>query len=77
MDKEVKQKQMEISLFLTGGLTQTKTMKLKGWVNGKKVLILIDSVATHNFILAILIANMRLLVEETPPYNVCLGDIKK
>lgn len=49
-------------------------MKLQGWVKGKKVLILIDSRAIHNFISVDLVADLGLTIEEIPPYKVFLGD---
>lgn len=52
-------------------------MKLQGWVKGKKILVLIDSGASHNFISTRLVEELGLKVEETPPYKVCLGDGQK
>lgn len=60
---KVDQKQMELSAFLTGGLTQPKTMKLQGRVGEKTVLIFIDSGASHNFI------GRRLVEELGYPWN--------
>lgn len=42
-------------------------------MNGKKVLILIDSGGSHNFTLV----DLGVAVEATPPYKVCLGDRHK
>jgi len=67
-------KRMELSLFSAGGLTQNNTMKLQGDINGRKVLILIDSGASHNFVSAQLVTELGLMVEDTPPYCVRLGD---
>lgn len=55
-------------------MTQTNTMKLQGWVDGRRVLILIDNAASHNFISKKLVAEPELQVENTPPYCVKLGD---
>ena len=66
-------KRMELSLFSAGGLTQNNTMKLQGDINGRKVLILIDSGASPNFVSAqfdIIGINGR----RYPPYCVRLGD---
>jgi len=41
---------MNLSVLSAGGLTQLHTMKLQGEMMGRKVLVLIDSGATHNFI---------------------------
>lgn len=38
------------------------------------MLILIDSGVSHKFISTDLVAKLGLVVEETPPYKVCLGD---
>ena len=44
-----------IELRLITGVTSKGTMKLKGHVNGKEVIILIDSGATNNFISQVLV----------------------
>ncbi|WVZ18618.1 hypothetical protein V8G54_005940 [Vigna mungo] len=75
--KEAGHKGMELSLFFADGLTQHKIMKLQGWVRGKKVMLLIDSGASHNFIATELGADLGLPVEETLPYTVSLGDGRK
>ena len=41
---------MELSLCSARGLTQPQTMKMEGVIQGRKVLVLIDSGASHNFI---------------------------
>lgn len=71
---EEEPKPMELSFFSAGGLTQPRTMKLQGWVNGRRVLVLIDSGANHNFIAKRIATELDLPVEETPAYKVCLGD---
>ena len=70
-------KRMELSLFSAGSLTQSNTMKLQGDINGRKVLILIDSGASHNFVSTQLVIELGLMVEDTPPYYVRLGDRHK
>jgi len=49
-------------------------MKLQGEVIGKKVFILIDSGASHNFISKEMVHSLGLAVEETRAYSVKLGD---
>jgi len=49
-------------------------MKLQDWVNRKRVLILINIGASHNFVSIDLDVELGLKVDATPPYNVCLGD---
>lgn len=69
--------QMELSAFSVGGLTQPKTMKLQGTVGEKTMLILIDSGVSHNFVGRELVEELGLTVEDTPPYQVSLGDGQK
>jgi len=72
--REVTEEQpMSLSELSAGGLTQPHTMKLQGEVRGKKVLILIDSGASHNFISKDLVEELGLEVEDTPAYSVKLG----
>ncbi|XP_017431852.2 uncharacterized protein LOC108339224 [Vigna angularis] len=71
---EVEQKAMELSGLSAGGLSQSNTMKLQGWVQGKRVLVLIDSGATHSFISNRLVEELGLECTDTRPYKVCLGD---
>lgn len=64
-------------MFLAGGLTQSNTMKLQGWVRGRRILVLIDSGASHNFISTRLVEEFDLEIRDTPPYKVCLEDGQK
>lgn len=45
-----------------------------GWMRGRKVLILIDSGASHNFIARELVKEFGIPVEDAGPYQVCLCD---
>ena len=67
----------ELSLCSTGGLTQPQTMKLRGKVLGLEVIVLIDSIANHNFVPTRLVQVAGWKVEPTPPYSVRLGDGNK
>lgn len=58
---------MELSALSAGGLTSPRTMKLRGRMGHREVLVLIDSGASHNFV-------SRRLMMETQPYLVSLGD---
>ncbi|XP_052733941.1 uncharacterized protein LOC108321488 [Vigna angularis] len=72
--EEAEQCCMELSVYSAEGVTQSNTMKLAGWVRERRIIVLIDSGASHNFISAHLVDELRLEKEETPPYRVCLGD---
>ncbi|XP_047176306.1 uncharacterized protein LOC124843572 [Vigna umbellata] len=65
---------MELSACSAEGLTQPKTMKLNGMIGDRGVLVLIDSGASHNFISRRLAEELKLSIEDTPPYQVSLGD---
>ncbi|KAJ9552227.1 LOW QUALITY PROTEIN: hypothetical protein OSB04_016272 [Centaurea solstitialis] len=68
MDKEV-----EIHLNSVVGLTNPKTMKMEGVINDQRVVILIDSGATHNFISTEIVEKKRIKVEKTSDYMITLG----
>ncbi|XP_052725999.1 uncharacterized protein LOC128194435 [Vigna angularis] len=65
---------MELSALSAGGLTTPKTMKLRGHIGQREVVILIDSGASHNFIDRRLVEELRMTVTKTQPYLVSLGD---
>lgn len=44
------QEEPTISLHALSGISSPKTLKLKGYVKHRKVIILVDSGRTHNFI---------------------------
>lgn len=62
---KVEQKAMELSGLSASGLSQSNTMKLQGWVQGKRVLVLIDSGATHSFISTRLVKELGLKCTDT------------
>ncbi|EXB28928.1 hypothetical protein L484_012687 [Morus notabilis] len=41
---------VELPLFSVGGISQPRTMKLAGSVNGNLIVVMVDSGASHNFI---------------------------
>lgn len=65
---------LELSLCSARGLTQAQTMKLRGLVQGKDVVILIDSEASHNLISIKLVNRLGMAVDHTTSYAVRLGD---
>lgn len=63
---------MDLSIFSIGGMTPNQTMKLQRRVNGRIVLVLIDSGDSHNFVsecynsnLAIVPKNVSLFIYST------------
>jgi len=48
--------EMDLSIFSAGSLTQPHTVNLQGTVKGRTALVLIDSGASHNFILTELVS---------------------
>ncbi|KOM24702.1 hypothetical protein LR48_Vigan2444s000100 [Vigna angularis] len=68
-------KPLELSACSAEGLTPPKTMKLTGLIGEKRVVVLIDSGASHNFISQrSMVEELGLRVVETPTYAVSLGD---
>ena len=55
------------------GLTSPKMLKLAGEINNQKVVVLIDSGASHNFISNELVSVLKLPITNTEPYRVILG----
>ncbi|XP_052724329.1 uncharacterized protein LOC128194004 [Vigna angularis] len=76
-DASMDQRQMELSSFSAGGLTQPKKMKLQGEIKGRIVLVLIDNGTSHKFILQGVVEELSLEVEATRRYHVSLGDGQK
>jgi len=65
---------MNLSVLSTSGLTPPQTMKLRGEVRGRKIMVLINSGASHNFISTALVCALGIPKEYTPTYKVKLGD---
>ncbi|XP_074346704.1 uncharacterized protein LOC141685510 [Apium graveolens] len=64
----------EVSLNSVIGLTNPKTMKLKGSIGEYEVVVLIDPGATHNFVSLELVKELGIPVEPTGSFGVCLGN---
>nr|KYP45086.1 Transposon Ty3-G Gag-Pol polyprotein [Cajanus cajan] len=62
-----------LTLCSMAGLTSKKSFMMWGEILENKVLVLVDSGATHNFISTKLVENLRLSVEPTIPYYVKVG----
>ncbi|TYK14861.1 Ty3/gypsy retrotransposon protein [Cucumis melo var. makuwa] len=63
----------ELSLNFVVGLNDPGTMKVKGKLQEREVIILIDCGATHNFISEKLVKSLQLPIKETAHYGVILG----
>ena len=73
--KQIKlEKGTKIELKAIHGLTSKGTMKIKGEIKGREVLVLIDSKATHNFIHNKIVEGMGLALEKGTPSGVTIGD---
>ena len=64
----------EISFHAILGKTSGTTMKVEGTLEGRKVLILIDSGSTHNFISTSLVKQLGLKVSTVPSFGVQIGN---
>ncbi|KAA0063300.1 Ty3/gypsy retrotransposon protein [Cucumis melo var. makuwa] len=64
---------IELSINSVVGLTNPRTMKVKGKLGKEEVVVLIDCGATHNFIAEKLVEKLQLPMKETPNYGVILG----
>ncbi|KAA0046241.1 Ty3/gypsy retrotransposon protein [Cucumis melo var. makuwa] len=62
----------ELSLNSVVGLNDPGTLKVRGKLQGREVIILIDCGATHNFISEKLVRSLQLSIKETAHYGVIL-----
>ncbi|KAF4346515.1 hypothetical protein G4B88_001093 [Cannabis sativa] len=67
-------KSIEVSYQFVTGLSSNSTMKLKGQLGTKKVVILINSKATHNFISKSLVTKLHIPIVETKANEVTMGN---
>ena len=70
---------MEITLYAITGTPTPGTMRVRGRVNGDRLVILIHTGSTHNFVDASLINNLQLRVDVTKVLEVKVanGEIVK
>ncbi|WVZ20135.1 hypothetical protein V8G54_007457 [Vigna mungo] len=68
------EKLMELSACLVEGWTNPGTMKTRGKIGDRSVVILIDSGASHNYISKGITEELGLPITKTKPYSVSLGD---
>ncbi|KAL4018114.1 hypothetical protein IC575_021704 [Cucumis melo] len=55
-------------------LSSKGTMKLKGWIRQKEIVVLIDSGATHNFIHQSLAVDLKLGLDPHTPFSYTIGN---
>ncbi|KAA0045702.1 ty3-gypsy retrotransposon protein [Cucumis melo var. makuwa] len=67
---------VELSLSSVVGLTAPGTSKIKGKVEDREVVVMIDCGATHNFISLRLVEEMQIATTETTQYGVIMGSGK-
>ncbi|XP_022633716.1 uncharacterized protein LOC111241148 [Vigna radiata var. radiata] len=72
--EEQETKPMEFLVWSVEGLTPPKTMKWTGLIGESRVVVLIDSGASHNFISRKVVEELELPVVVTPSHTVSLGD---
>ncbi|KAK0600484.1 hypothetical protein LWI29_015417 [Acer saccharum] len=65
---------MDVSLHSLMGLTSSTTMKLKGQLGSRDVVVLVDSGASHSFISAKVVDELGLVCEETNRYRIQVGN---
>ena len=64
---------VELSINSVVGLTNPGTMKVKGKLLGKEIIVLVDCRATHNFISESLVEELQISTKSTTNYGVILG----
>lgn len=65
---------VEIELRVITVVTSKGTMKLKGQMNGREVILLIDISATNNFISQVLVEELRLGIDPRTQFGVTIED---
>lgn len=64
---------VELSLNSVVGLIGSGTFKIKGTVEDREIVIMVDCEATHNFISLKLVDSLNLPMVETTNYGVIMG----
>lgn len=64
---------LELSLNSIVGLTTLRTINLKGTIEDQEVIILMDCIATHNFIAQRVVDDLKLPITNTTHYGVIMG----
>lgn len=66
--------QMELPFYSVGGISSPKTMKLAGTIHRTPITVMMDSGPSYNFISGDLVSKLQLKVNNTPLFDVKLGD---
>lgn len=64
----------EVSFNSVVGISNPKTMKLKGIIGNKEVVVMVDPGATHNFIFLGVAAEAGVHIEKSTGFGVFLGN---
>ena len=73
MQEEEVDEVAELSINYVVGLSTPRTMKIKGNIDQREVIVMIDYGATHNFISIKLVQKLALPLEATAGYGVLTG----
>ncbi|XP_024024005.1 uncharacterized protein LOC112092314 [Morus notabilis] len=65
---------LELSMNSIVGIPSINTMKVKGTILNKEVVILIDSGASHNFISRGMVEELKLPIDGTPSFRIMVGN---
>ncbi|KAA0035476.1 peroxidase 64 [Cucumis melo var. makuwa] len=71
--KDDNQTLIELSINSVVRLNDLGTMKVKGMIQNREIVVMIDCGVTHNFILEKLVKSLPLTIKETVHYGVILG----
>lgn len=72
-NEEVNIEIANLSLNSLVGLSSPKTIKIKGEIRGREIVVLIDGGATHNFILKEVVKELKISIETLDAYGIVLG----
>ena len=65
---------LQLSLSSLKGLTSNKSLKVWGEIQGRPVIVMVDSGASCNFLSKTVALELKLKIEETPEYSVEVGN---
>ncbi|KAJ1409923.1 Aspartic peptidase domain superfamily [Sesbania bispinosa] len=68
---------VQLSLHSIVGFTSRRSLKAWGKIGRRRVMVLVDCGATHNFISTELVKELNLPITQTPSYSVEVGDGRK